>query len=254
MPEADDFTAQSHRWDRWAPFYDDDSRGHLQPDEAVDTLATIAGTGPVLELGIGSGRLALPLAKRGLRVDGVDAAPQMIELLHAAAGDLPIRARVTDMAQFDTGTERYRLVFVAASTLFLLGTQQRQVSCFRSVAAALAPGGRFLVEAAVPTTVAGPPVALRHLDDHHVRVSLQTHDPVEQVVRSQELQVGVDGRWRMLPSVRRYASPAELDLMADLAGLHCQARYGSWSKTPFTASSTRHVSVYGAAANSPSPA
>lgn len=97
----------------------------------------------------------------------------------------------------------------------------------------------------MPAAVAGPQVAVRHVDDDHVRVSLQTHDPVEQVVRSQELQLGVDGSWRMLPSMRRYASPAELDLMAELASLHCHARYGTWSKAPFTVSSTRHVSVYG---------
>ena len=245
MGQDDDFTAQASRWDRWAPFYDDDSRGHLRPDEAVDALAASAGDGPVLELGIGSGRLALPLAKLGLRVDGVDASPQMIDRLQAAAGDLPIRAQVADMADFDTGTDRYPLIFVAASSLFMLGDQQRQVSCFRSVAAALAPGGQFLVEAATPAGVAGPPLAVRHVDDGHVRVTLQTHDPVEQLMRSQELQLDVDGGWRMLPAVRRYASPAELDLMAQLAGLQRHARYGSWSMSPFTAASTRHVSAYG---------
>jgi SAM-dependent methyltransferase len=244
VDKIDDFEEQAGRWDRWAPFYDADSRGYLDPEEAVDALASYAGVGPVLELGIGSGRLAAPLAKLGLRVDGIDASEQMVARLRERAAGLPVQARIADMAAFDTGVERYPLIFVAASTLFMIGSQDRQVGCFRSAAAALTTRGRFVVEASTPAAMAGPPVVVRHVDDDHVRLTMQTHDLVGQRVVSQELHLASDGRWRMLPAVRRYASPAELDLMAQLAGLRLSGRYGGWDKKPFTAANTRHVSIY----------
>lgn len=243
MDDVDDFEGQAGRWDRWAPFYGRDSLSHLKSDEAVAALAALAGDGPALELGIGDGRLALPLARLGLRVDGLDASEQMIARLHEQSVDLPVRARRADMACFDT-TEQYPLVFVAASTLFMIGSQDRQVDCFRSAAAALTTRGRFVVEASTPAAVAGPPVVVRYVDDDHVRLTMQTHDLVGQRVVSQELQLAADGRWRMLPAVRRYASPAELDLMAQLAGLRLSGRYGGWDKSPFIAANTRHVSIY----------
>lgn len=244
MDKIDDFERQAGRWDRWAPFYDADSLGYLDPDEAVDVLASYAAGGPVLELGIGSGRLAAPLAKLGLRVDGIDASEQMVARLRERAAGLPVQARIADMAAFDTGAMRYPLIFVAASTLFMIGSQDRQVGCFRSAAAALTTQGRFVVEASTPAAVAGPPVIVRHVDDDHLRLTMQAHDLVGQRVVSQELQLSADGQWRMLPAVRRYASPAELDLMAQLAGLRLSGRYGGWDQSPFTAANTRHVSIY----------
>jgi SAM-dependent methyltransferase len=236
---------QGGLWDLWAPYFDDDSAGHLDLDEAVEALASLAGDGPVLELGIGSGRLALPLAKSGLRVDGIDASPKMIVRLNEQRGDLDVRAQRADMADF-AAEDRYALVFVAASTIFLLDSCARQLACFRCAAAVLTPGGRFVVEASTPAAVAAEQqVIVRHADHEHVRLTLQTHSPQLQQVFSQELQIHTDGTFRMLPSIRRYASPSELDLMAELAGLRLYARYGGWDLEAFTAASRRHVSVYG---------
>jgi SAM-dependent methyltransferase len=249
MTKINDLDGQGARWDLWAPYFDADSVGHLDLDEAVEALASVAGDGPVLELGIGSGRLALPLAKSGLRVDGIDASSKMIARLQEQRGDLHVRAWRADMADF-VAENRYSLVFVAASTIFLLETSARQLACFRCAAAALTPGGRFVVEASTPAAVAGEQqVIIRHADHEHVRLTLQTHVPELQQVFSQELQVHTDGTFRMLPSMRRYASPSELDLMAELAGLRLYARYGGWDLDAFTGASRRHLSVYG----SPTP-
>jgi hypothetical protein len=138
------------------------------------------------------------------------------------------------------------LVYIAASTIFLLGSAQRQVDCFRSAADALDAGGWFVVEAALPATVTAQDrqFLVQHVDDDHVRLTVQIHDPLTQRVMSQEIRLEVDGTWRILPALKRYASPAELDLMAQLAGLRLHARYDGWDQAPLTARSTRHVSIY----------
>ncbi|MBG0569278.1 class I SAM-dependent DNA methyltransferase [Actinoplanes aureus] len=247
MVEVDPFGQQAAHWDRWAAFYDDDSAGHLNPDQAIDLLADLAGDGPVLELGIGSGRLALPLARRGIPVSGIDASPQMIAVLRRHRGELPVDARIADMADFRPPAPfPLRFVYVAASTFLLLGTADRQKQCLRRVADVLSPGGRFLIEAALPhTVIAGDrQVVVRHVDDDHVRLTLQAHDPTRQLVISQEIRLQTDGTWRMLPSAKRYIGLSELDFMARAAGLQLRARYGGWDRSPLTARSTRHVSVY----------
>lgn len=234
---------QAEHWARWAQHYDDDSQGYLDPSQAIDALAELAGEGPVFELGIGTGRLALPLAQRGIPVRGIDASPQMLAQLYERRGCLPVDAELGDMANFQV-PEPVKLVYAAASTFFLLTSQQAQVACFRSAAMALSLGGRLVIEAGLPSTVIADQVCVRHIDDDHVRLSAQVHDPVTQQVMSQEIRLQADGRWRMLPTLRRYASPAELDLVAQLAGLCLDRRYGGWDWSPFTGGSTRHVSVY----------
>jgi hypothetical protein len=127
----------------------------------------------------------------------------------------------------------------------MLTTSDRQASCFRSVAAILAAAGRLVVDAALPSALAvEQQVVVRHLDDDHIRLTVQAHDPVAQRLVSQEIHLHHDGTWRMLPATKRYASPTELDLMAQAAGLSLSARYGGWDRRPFDRHSTRHVSVY----------
>lgn len=227
-------------WARWAPHYTGIHGTHVDP-ELVDMLASLAGTGPALELGIGAGRIALPLAARGVPVVGVDLSPEMIAKLDELRGELPITVSLSDMAA-PAVTGPFPLVFVAMSTFFLLLTQERQVECFRNVATLLSPGGRFVIEAAAwPRT---DQLVVRAVDDDSATIMVQSHDPVTQIVRSQRISFGADGSCTMLPAAGRYAYPAELDLMAQLANLTLEARYGNWRKEPFDAASVYHVSLY----------
>lgn len=245
MADPSEFARQAAEWDLWAPTYDSDSAGFLDDIGPVDFLAAAANGQPVLELGIGTGRVAVPLARHGVSVTGIDASPEMLARLHQHATDLPIDAHVADMADFKL-TARYAAVYVVTSTFLLLTTAERQASCVASAAAALDDDGIFVVEAALPATVlaGGRGIVVRHVAEDHLRLTVQTHDPLAQLVQSQEIRLQRDGSWRMLPSAKRYVSPAELDLLARLAGLRLRARYGNWDRSPFTPSSTKHVSVY----------
>lgn len=245
-----DLHQQSARWDKWAPHYDEDTRNQ-DPSRAAAVLSDLAGDGAALELGIGTGRVAFPLAEWGTPVFGLDASQKMISRLEARQeqtpeGRSPVQARIGDMARFELGTH-YPLVYVIASTFFLLTKQEDQVSCFRSAAKHLAPRGRFVVEAAVPhasgMACERQQMIVREMGEEHLKWSAFVHDPVHQVVRDQDVLVGPDG-CRLLPNVMRYAYPAELDLMAQLAGLRLERRTAGWEGSPFTATSTHHVSVY----------
>ncbi|GGN99832.1 methyltransferase [Actinoplanes lobatus] len=247
MENPGPFDQQADHWRRWAAFYDADSAGHLDPSPAVDALCDLAGDGPALELGIGSGRLALPLAARGIPVCGIDASPEMIDILHQRRAGLPVDARIADMADFRAPAPfPFPLVYVAASTFYLLGTADRQISCLRAIAGVLAAGGRFVIEAALPHTVIGDgrQIIVRHVDDGHAHLTIQAHDPTTQLVVSQEITFKADGTCRMLPSVMRYVTLPELDLMASIAGMRLLDRYGGWDWRPLTTVSSRHVSIY----------
>lgn len=240
-----EFERQGAEWDRWASTYDADIAGFLGHEAAVEFLSDAAGGRPVLELGIGSGRVAVPLARRGVPVTGIDASAEMLKLLHQHAAELPIDAHLADMADFQLPT-RYSVVFVVASTFLLLTSAARQASCIASAASVLSPDGLLVIEASLPATViaADCGVVVRHVDEDHLRLTVQTHDPVTQLVRSQEIRLQADGHWRMLPSARRYVSLAEIDLMAQLAGLYLHARYADWAQNPLTTASRRQVSIY----------
>jgi SAM-dependent methyltransferase len=229
-----------------ADLYDDWYGEYPDTGVAVERLAELAGPGPVLELGVGTGRLALPLAERGLEVHGIDASPAMLERLRAKAGGERIHVLVGDMA--DVAVEgSYALVFVAANTLFLLPSQEEQLRCFAKVAARLSAGGVFVVEVFVPDPA-------RYRNDQQLGVTRVTvdsvlltagrHDPVRQRIDAQQIQFGPGAGFRLIPGVLRYAWPSELDLMARLAGLRLRERWGGWQREPFTAASTMHVSVY----------
>jgi SAM-dependent methyltransferase len=213
----------------------------------VDALSALAGPPParLLELGIGTGRLALPLAERGYEVEGIDDSEPMVARLRAKPGgaDLPVAlGTFADVDELVRG--RFRLVFVAYNTLFELQSQDEQVRCFSGVARHLAPGGLFVVEAFVPDlTRLEQAVHAANVTDDHLRLSATRHDPLTQQAVTQNVWISSAGI-QLEPSTIRYATAPELDLMARLAGLRLAHRWGGWAGEPFTAASASHVSVY----------
>ena len=218
----------------------------LDTEGAVETLAQLAGEGPVLELAIGTGRLALPLAERGLEVHGIDASEAMVAKLRAKPGGDRIPVTMDDFA--DVGTEGpYSLIFIAFNTFFALLTQEDQLRCFENVAARLTEDGVFVLEAFFPDLARfdrGQRPHVNIVEAGRVMIDASKHDPVGQRVDSQHVVITEEGT-QLYPVSIRYAFPSELDLMARLAGLELQNRWGGWRREPFTADSGRHVSVYG---------
>jgi SAM-dependent methyltransferase len=228
-----------------ATMYRDVQRG----DEvaAVAFLAQLAGPGPALELAIGTGRIALPLAAHGLRVDGIDLSPAMVAQLRTKPGGDQLAVTIGDFAEVPVaGT--YRLIFVVWNTLFNLLTQDEQVRCFVNVAAHLTADGVFVVEAFVPAFLYrlrdNQYVDAEAIAVDEVRLDVLRHDAATQRLEESHVSLSRAGI-RLNPVVQRYAWPSELDLMARLAGLHLKGRWGGWGREPFTASSSAHVSVYG---------
>ncbi len=214
--------------------------------EAVAFLAERAGAGPVLELAIGTGRLALPLAQRGLRVDGIDISPAMVDRLREHPGGDTLSVTVGDFADVDV-PDRYALVFVAWNSLFNLLRQEDQVRCFRNVAAHLTDGGVFVVEAFVPTFLHrladDEQISAEAIEVDEVRIGVLRHDPATQTLEQSHVALSAEGI-RLTPVVQRYAWPSELDLMARMAGLRLRERFADWEGRPFDSGSTVHVSVY----------
>jgi len=214
---------------------------------AVRFLEQLAGSGPALELAIGTGRIALPLAARGIRVDGIDLSPAMVDQLRAQPGGDQLAVTIGDFADVPV-TGVYRLIFVVWNTFFNLLSQEDQVRCFENVAAHLTDDGSFVVEAFVPTF-------LYQLRNHQyvdaeaiavdeVRLDLLRHDAATQRLEESHVTLSPAGI-RLNPVVQRYAWPCELDLMARIAGLRLKERWGGWEREPFNSSSSAHVSVYG---------
>jgi len=214
---------------------------------AVALLAELAGRGPALELAIGTGRIALPLAARGIRVDGVDISPAMVAELRSKPGGGVISVTIGDFADVPVpGT--YRLIYVVWNTLFNLLTQQEQVRCFENVARHLTDDGSFVVETFVPAFL------YRLRNDQHVdaeavlvdevRLDVLRHDMATQTIEESHVFLSPAGV-RLNPVVQRYAWPSELDLMARIAGLRLKHRWGDWSRGPYSSASSMHVSVYG---------
>jgi SAM-dependent methyltransferase len=223
-------------YDQWFGYFD---------EAAVDVLAELAGGGRALELGIGTGTVALPLAARGVEVHGIDSSEEMVARLREKPGGERVPVTIGDFSEAGVAGE-FSLVFVVYNTLFALQTQEEQVRCFRSVAARLRPGGAFVVEVFVPDLAqlsAGRGVRLLHMTDDRVGIKIYDHDPVGQKLRSRHV-VFTDGGSRLFPVEVRYAWPSELDLMARLAGLRLRARWAGWRGEQFGARSEKHVSVY----------
>src|SRR3954451_18765452 len=231
--------------DRIANVYDALYEEKLDTDRAVETLAELARGGPVLELAIGTGRLALPLAERGLEVHGVDASEQMVEKLRAKPGGEAIQVTMGDFADVPVEGE-YRLVLIAFNTLFALLTQEDQLRCFANAAEHLADDGVFVIEAFFPDLARfdrDQRTQATLVDEGRVMLDASRHDALAQRVDSQHIVITEEGT-KLYPVSVRYAFPSELDLMARLAGLELRERWGSWKREPFTAESGRHVSVY----------
>ncbi len=231
--------------DRIADVYDDWQATRLDTEATVAVLAELAGRGPVLELGIGTGRIALPLAERGIPIQGIDASAAMVEKLLTKPGGEAIPVAMGDFADVAVA-ERFSLIYVVFNTFLALLEQDDQVRCFRNVADRLDEKGVFVLEAFVPDPARfdrGQRVAGTLVETDRVRLELSTHDPVKQQVFTQHLNID-DEAIRLYPVRLRYAWPSELDLMARLAGLRLRDRWADWRRSPFTAESGQHVSVY----------
>jgi SAM-dependent methyltransferase len=231
--------------ERMADVYDALPQLPKDTDEAVALLAELAGGGRVLELGIGTGRLALPLRARGIKVEGIDASPAMVAKLKSKPGGSEIAVTMGGFADLDV-EGRFSLIFVAFNTFFALVTQEDQLCCFSGVAAHLEPQGAFLVEAFVPDLSRydrGQRLEATEVEIERIRIDVARHDPVAQQIVAQQVVITEAGT-RFYPVRLRYCWPSELDLMARLAGLRLDSRWGGWLRQPFDAGSIKHVSVY----------
>jgi SAM-dependent methyltransferase len=203
----------------------------------ADFLAELAGEGKALELGIGTGRIALPLAARGVRVHGIDLSADMVAQLRAKQGGEEIPVAIGDFATTRAG-EGFSLAYLVFNTIGNPTTQDAQVACFENAAAQLGPGGCFVVEVGVAVR---EPLHVFALTETHI--GIDEYDPATQRLVSHHFTL-VDGRWELRSIPFRSVSPAELDLMARLAGMRFRERWSSWRREPFTAESRRHVSVW----------
>jgi SAM-dependent methyltransferase len=203
----------------------------------ADVLADLARGGAALELGIGTGRIALPLASRGVPVSGIDLSRDMVAKLRAKPGGDALAVTFGDFSTTRVDGS-FALVYLVFNTIMNLTTQDAQVACFENAAAHLGPGGAFVIEVGVPS---GLPLEVFDLSDTHVGVD--EYDRETQRAASHHFLLA-DGRWERVTMPFRAVFPAELDLMARIAGLALVERWADWTREPFTAASTKHVSVW----------
>jgi SAM-dependent methyltransferase len=223
-------------YDAWFPSFDPD---------AIDFLAALAAGGKALELGIGTGRFALPLSKKNVEVHGVDAAESMIAQLRAKQGSDRIVVTKGNFADVPVQGE-YTLIYIVFNTFFALLSQEAQVLCFRNVASHLTKAGCFVIEAFVPDVtrfIHGQSNWATTVTADRVELDAGQHDAAAQKVISQRVVI-TDGDVRLYPVQIRYAWPSEMDLMAQLAGLRLRERWSGWRREPFTSESQKHISVY----------
>jgi SAM-dependent methyltransferase len=212
-------------------------------DPIVDFLADLARGGPALELGIGTGRIALSLARRGVRVHGIDLSHAMVARLRAKPGAGEIRVTIGDFAT-TTVEGTFSVAYLVANTIMNLTTQEEQVACFRNVAAHLGPGGCFVAEVLVPRLQRLPSgETFQPFDLSATHVGFDEYDVARQGLVSHHYWID-DGKVDVISLPFRYVWPSELDLMAQLAGMTLRERWGDWTRDPFTSESTKHVSVW----------
>jgi hypothetical protein len=212
-------------------------------DSSVNFLVGLAGAGPALEFGVGTGRVALPLSRRGVRVHGIELSPAMVAQMQTQPGGSDIGVTVGDFATAKVG-ETFTLVYLLRNTITNLTTQEEQVECFRNAAAHLEPGGCFLIENYIPELRRLPPGETTHVftaTPGHIGVT--EYDVARQVEVSRHWWV-IDGQLKTFSSPHRYAWPSELDLMARLAGMALRGRWSDWHREPFTSESRNHISVW----------
>lgn len=231
--------------DRIAGVYDEMYEELFDRDEVVDVLADLAGGGRALELAIGTGRIALPLAEKGVEVHGIDASEAMVAKLRTKPGGDAIPVTIGDFADVSVeGT--FRLVYLVFNTLFALDTQEEQVRCFANVARALEPGGTFVVEAFFPDVARfdrGQRMHATRVQVDRVTFDVSVHDAIAQTVLTQHVVLGQD-RTNLYPVALRYAWPSEMDLMARLAGLRLRSRWGGWKGQPVNRQTQKVVSIF----------
>ncbi len=212
-------------------------------DPVVDLLVELAGSGRVLELGIGTGRIALPLAQRGVPVHGIELSKAMVARLRAKPGGENIGVTMGDFAT-TTVDGTFSVAYLVWNTIMNLTTQAAQVACFRNVAAHLEPGGCFVIEVGVPELQRLPPgETIRAFHVSETRWGFDEYDVATQGLTSHHFEI-VDGRLERLSIPFRYAWPSELDLMAQLAGMRLRERWSGWKREPFTSDSRKHVSTW----------
>jgi SAM-dependent methyltransferase len=232
--------------ERVAAQYDESSADLFEPavvGPVVEFLAGLAGRGAALELGIGTGRIALPLARRGIRVHGIELSEAMAARLRAKPGAEQIGVTIGDFAT--TAVEgRFSVAYLVFNTIMNLTSQEEQVACFQNVAAHLAPGGCFVIEVMLPALQRLPPgETVRAFTLTATRLGFDEYDVASQGLVSHHYSV-VDGRLEVVSMPFRYVWPSELDLMARLAGMTLRERWSGWKREPFTSDSTGHVSVW----------
>jgi SAM-dependent methyltransferase len=213
---------------------------------AISTLSELARGGHALELGIGTGRIALPLQQSGVDISGIDASEAMIAKLRAKPSSKDIEVSIGNFADLDV-EGNFELIYVVFNTFFALETQEEQVRCFKNVAQHLAVGGVFVIEAFVPDMARfadHQTVRATAIDEAMVHLEVTRIDMASQQIFSQHTLLSEEGV-RLFPVKIRYAWPSELDLMAQLAGLSLQHRWGNWTRDEFTKESRSHISVYG---------
>jgi len=211
----------------------------------IDHLHEISAGGCALELGIGTGRVAIPLKEKGVEVHGIDASTAMVAKMRLKPNGEDIPVMIQSFAQFKTNIQ-YDLVYVVFNTFFGLLTQEEQISCFKSVADTLKPGGRFVIEAFVPDLGRfdrGQSARTSNITADHVRLECSLHEAATQTVISQVVTIGSKSI-ELYPIKIRYAWPSEIDLMAQLSGMKLISRWSDWKKTVFSSQSGRHVSTF----------
>jgi SAM-dependent methyltransferase len=232
--------------ERVAARYDESTADISTPDvldPMVDFLAGLAGSGRALELGIGTGRVALPLARRGVAVHGIELSEAMADRLRAKPGSGDIGITIGDFSKAKAPGE-FSLAYLVFNTIGNLTTQEAQVACFRNVADHLAPGGCFVIEVGVPSLRRLPPgETVRPFDVSEDHLGFDEYDVANQGLISHHFTL-VDGQWERVSMPFRYVWPAELDLMAQLAGMRLRERWADWKREPFTGESQQHVSVW----------
>jgi SAM-dependent methyltransferase len=232
--------------ERVAARYDDSEAEMFEAeviDPVVEVLVELAGSGRALELGIGTGRIALPLARRGVSVHGIDLSKAMVARLRAKRDGEDIGVTIGDFAT-TTVDGSFSLAYLVFNTIMNLRTQAAQVACFRNAAAHLEPGGCFVIEVTIPDLRRLPPGETFHVfnaSENHW--GIDEYEVATQGLTSHHFET-VDGTIERLSIPFRYAWPSELDLMAQLAGMRLRSRWGGWRREPFTSESTKHVSVW----------
>ena len=214
-------------------------------EETVAFLAGLAGGGEALELAVGTGRIALPLMKAGVRVDGIELSKDMVDRMREKPGGDQVEVVMGDMSRVTTGRS-YGLVYLVFNTIGNLLTQDDQVRCFENAARHLTDDGVFVVECRVPTAPARPGhqfIDVEELELDHVALGVSRYDPLTQILDVNHVHLGADGLG-FSPIRLRLAYPPEFDLMARIAGLRLRDRWGGWNGEPFTVASWRHISVY----------